>query len=304
MDQKEEKNSSLCNKEEYKKALEDKPEEYFVRLFLYRKKDVINPERFSGPGRFVESFDKAKKYVELLSEIMMDIASLDEKEDDRILENLKDNLYLLHDAYNEYLDLSKSNLDSNKERLKELKEEIDNLKKRIKELIKERSMHSKRPKDKLIVLLTIAMSEAVKFMLEDVQESVLKVHATTIGVLLSYFINFHNIVVHDILSETTPIEDEKFWDYICAINLLTLQYGVRITPYLIDFPNYEKGFITHLICKPIEAIKSEPFIMHRVMASTWTKKILELMDEFKKGGHRLLRDLAIGDRFFDIVGKP
>ena len=286
----------ICDKDYYKGVLESKPEEYFIRLFLYRKSDVINPGRFSGPERIVDLSNDVKKYMDLLSEILKDCIDSDEDKNARVIENFVGELYRL---YKLHLSLSRGYRKSEE---KQLKDEIKALEGDLKHQIK---TYSKYSESKLLILLSIAITEVMKVVLEDIVEDILRVHATTIGVLLSYFINFHNIITHDLISGTIPLKDEKFWDYISAINLLTLQYGVSIKPYPADPSNrHQKGFITHLICGPIKALKSEPFIMNRIMSLTNIETILELAEEFKRGESRLFDIIIKSDRFAGYIGKP
>ena len=105
-----------------------------------------------------------------------------------------------------------------------------------------------------------------------------RIHVIEVSLLLSHLIRLHNLILHDLKSRVNPSRDGKVWDYIGAINILTLQYGVEIVSKK-DFP-LEEGFIDYLLREPSdESLRIYSSILSEHIPWLSCKNHLELIEE-------------------------
>lgn len=248
---------------EIKEGLSQKPEEYFVNLFLYRKEEIINPEKYIGLKRLREPIDKVEDYMNHILEILKTYIS--SEQDEEIKEFAR--LYIVREL--EQVKKKQERVCS--KRIEDI-QELNKLRRRFEEVLSSKSS----------MAISIAFVETLKEGLKQVLNEVLESHITTIGMLLSHLIRLHNLIVHDLKSGINPSDDEKVWDYIDAINLITLQYGVLILSFKEKGFSLEDGIVEYLLYRPIKELESEPSIMLRVMPKASWKTHLELIEKIEK----------------------
>ena len=249
---------------EIKEKFRQKPEEYFMNLFLYRKEEIMNPEKFFGLKHLGEPIDKIEKDMNRILEILKTYIS---SEQDEEIEKVA-RLFLLYEL--EQANEKKQERVDSKE-IEDMQEKNE-LRKRFEELLNSKSS----------ITINTVVVEMLKENLRDVLNDIMETHVTTIGVLLSHLVHLHNLIVHDLRSGVAPNEDEKVWDYIDAINLITLEYGVLIRLIGGKGSSLGDGFVEYLLFKPIKELRYEPSIMLRVMPKVSWKSHLELIGEMEK----------------------
>jgi len=245
-----------------KKKLGQKPEEYFVNLFLYKKEEITDPERSIGLKRLREPIDRVEKYIDYILEILKTYITSEQGE--KIKKVALKLLYELEQAKEKQERVGSKRIED----IQELKNE---LRRRFEEMLSSKSS----------VATSIAIAEMLKESLRQALNDIMEIHITTIGVLLSHLIRLHNLIVHDLKSGINPSDDKKVWDYINAINLITLQYGVLICSSAEKGFSLEDGIIDYLLDE-IEEFESEPSIMLRVMPKASWKTHLELIEKIEK----------------------
>ncbi len=250
---------------EIKETFRQKPEEYFVNLFLYRKEEIINPEKSIGLKRLREPIDKVENYMNYILEILK--TYIGSEQDEEIKEFARGLLYIVREL----------------EQVKEKQEKVGS--KKIEDILKNelRRRFEEMLISKLSVAISIAIAEVLKESLRQALNDIMETHVTTIGVLLSHLIRLHNLIAHDLRSGINPSDDKKVWDYINAINLITLQYGVKICSSVEKGSSLGEGIIEYLLDE-IEELESEPSIMLRVMPKASWKTHLKLIEEVEKRG--------------------
>ncbi|ALV63810.1 hypothetical protein ADU37_CDS21130 [Thermococcus sp. 2319x1] len=256
-----------------KEKLRQKPEEYFVNLFLYRKEEIVNPEKSIGLKRLREPIDRVEMYVDYILEILK--TYVNSEQDEEIIKAARELLY-------HFKELEHAEKKLEKEDPKKI-EDIQKLKTELRRRIEDINS------SKSSIAISIAIAEMLKELKESLRQAlneVLETHITTIGVLLSHLIRLHNLIIHDLKSGVKPSDDKKVWDYINAINLITLQYGVWIRSSAEKGFSLEDGIIEYLLLDKIEELESEPSIMLRVMPkASWKThlELLELIEKIQKG---------------------
>jgi len=248
---------------EIKEEFRQKPGEYFENLFLYRKEEIMNPEKFFGLKRLGEPIDKIENDMNHILEILKTYISSEQDEESEEVARL----FLLYEL--EQANEKQERVDS--KRIEDI-EEKDELRKRFEEMLNSKSS----------IVINTAIVEMLKENLRDTLNDIMKTHVTTIGVLISHLVHLHNLIVHDLKSGVALNEDEKVWDYIDAINLITLQYGVLIRLIGGKGSSLGDGFVEYLLFEPIKELGDEPSIMLRVMPKVSWKSHLELIGEIEK----------------------
>ena len=120
--------------------------------------------------------------------------------------------------------------------------------------------------------------EELKRLISGFMDSMREVHTKEVSLLLSHLIRLHNLIVYDLKVGIEPSKDEKVWDFIDAINLILLQYGVMIISWE-DF-SLKEGFIDFLLTGVSDKkLSIYSIILSRYMSLLSCKSHLDLIKE-------------------------